>query len=175
MNFRIQSSIPKNNGCHDKEDEKLSEAIETIFPMLTEEAFIIWNTIYIPLNYKYDLSCMIEDILSMLKNLRENFKGNMKINWASDSFACEWYLIWNNQNLKINSKWIKTNGHVEELLNKSSEINIEKDLFTREWKKILEKLIGNLTECGYSIENLIDMNKLEKEFNFIKKYGLLYE
>jgi len=47
--------------------------------MLTEDAILIWNAIYIPLNYKYDISYMIDDILNLLKKIRENLYGEIKI------------------------------------------------------------------------------------------------
>lgn len=175
MNFRVQSSVPKNTKIYCNDDEKLSEAIETIFPMMTEEAFLVWNTIYIPLNYKYDVSYMIEDILNILKYLRKETKGEMKIDWASNTFACEWFLTWDEKMLRIEAEWRSVLGHIEELLNKSNELNIEKELFMNEWKKLLEVLLENLRQCGYSAKNLIGMDRLIEEYNFIKNYGLLYE
>jgi len=176
MNFRIQASQPKNNSEFNNEDEKLSEAIETIFPMLTEEALIIWNTIYIPLNYKYDVSYMIEDILYMLKVLSENPKeGILRINWPSNTFACEWNLAWNKGALTINSVWHSVLGHTQQLLNKSNKIETSILEFLSEWKMVLEVLIKNLEQCGYSNKNLKDMSALYDAFINIEKYGLLYQ
>lgn len=175
MNFRIQASNPKNNTKYCKEDKKLSEAIETIFPMLTEDAILVWNTINIPLSYKYDISYMIDDILSMLKKIRENPNGNkMKICWPSNTFACDWILNWNSKMLTINSKWRSVAGHTENLLNESNEINIDIFEFTYEWKTTLKTLIINLEQCGYDKENIKDMDLLYYEFESINKYGLLY-
>ena len=175
MNFRVQTSIPKNIKIYCDDDEKLSEAIETIFPMMTEEAFLVWNTIYIPLNYKYDVSYMIEDLLNMLRYLRREVNGEMKIDWSSNTFACEWFLTWDEKMLRIKANWKSVLGHAEELLNKSNEIYIGKTLFISEWKMLLEILIENLQQCGYNIKNLMGMDKLIEEYSFIDKYGLLYE
>lgn len=173
MNFRIQVSKPYNNGEFCYEDKKLSEAIETIFPMMTEDAFLVWNHIYIPLNYKYDVSYMIEDILSMLKRIRD-IKGEIKINWASNSFACSWILVWNKDDLNINTSWNCVTGNTEELLNSFNNVKINKTEFICEWKMILGVIIENLEKCGYNKDNLKDMNIIYEEFNLIKEYGILY-
>lgn len=175
MSIRVQVGKPTNNGefCYD--DKKLSEAIETIFPMMTEEAFLIWNTYYIPLNYKYDISCMIDDLLKLLKTLREQPCGKLKIVWPSDTFASEWFISWDEENIKINSKWTSVLGHIEELLNRAQEITMEKYLFQCEWKKLLETLICNLKKCNYNTNKLIDFKDIITEYNFIKEFGVLYQ
>ena len=175
MMFRIQSSMPRNTGDYDSEDEKLSEAIETIFPMMTEDAFIVWRTLFISLNYRYDVSYMIEDILNMLKRFRKSDIGEIDINWVSNSFSCNWKLVWDNKMLNIKSEWNNVNGHIENLLNDLNEINIEKVLFISEWKKLLEILIKNLEQCGYNKKNIIEMERLIEEYEYIKQYGVLYK
>ncbi|HHR2550667.1 TPA: hypothetical protein ACSY39_10840 [Listeria monocytogenes] len=56
MNFFIQANTPQKTGVFESDDYDLSTAIETIFPMLTEDAILVWNHIYVPLSYKYDIS-----------------------------------------------------------------------------------------------------------------------
>jgi len=170
VNFRIQASYPKNNTAFCIVDEKISEAIETIFPMMTEDAILIWGTSYIPLNYKYDISYMIEDIISMLKILRENQNGELKIDWPTSTFACQWLFAWHNKILTISSKWRSESRMSSNL----SDLEINVHEFTYEWKKVLEILIENLESCGYNIDNLKDMKMLCNEFHLIKSYGLLY-
>ena len=118
---------------------------------------------------------MIEDILNMLKNLRERSVGKMFINWPSNSFACKWDLKWGDQILNIKSEWYNVNGHIENLLNNSNEINIEINLFMNEWKKILKILIDDLKQCGYNENNLAEMKWLIEEYQNIDDYGVLYK
>ena len=57
MSFRIQAGRPRNNAEFSSDDTKVSEAIETIFPHMTEDALLIWNNTYIlihRLNNAYD-------------------------------------------------------------------------------------------------------------------------
>ena len=59
MHFYIQTSNPYIANKTNADDNKLSEAIESIFPMDTEELILFWNHVGIPLSYKYDISYMI--------------------------------------------------------------------------------------------------------------------
>lgn len=173
--FRIQASNPRNNATHIESDCKLSEAIETIFPMMTEDAFIIWKAIHIPLSYKYDISYMIDDVLSMLKMIRNNPEGaRMSIHWPSNTFSCIWDISWDDSMLQISSKWNSVVGGVTPLLNSESELKAKKKGFVAEWKSILRVLIENLESCGYSNGNLADMNRLYIEYEGIPDYGVLY-
>ena len=58
MNFYIQASNPRALKPSFIE-ENLSAAIESVFPMNTENAILFWNHIAIPLSYKYDISYMV--------------------------------------------------------------------------------------------------------------------
>lgn len=79
MVFCIQASAPDyckkinlNNKC-------LSEAIESVFLLQTENAIMRWNYICIPLSYKYDISYMIDDILKLIGRLQDDVSGRIII------------------------------------------------------------------------------------------------
>jgi hypothetical protein len=50
--FDIQINNPKASEIADENDKTLEDAIESIFPLSNEYAFLIWNHIYIPLTYR---------------------------------------------------------------------------------------------------------------------------
>ena len=52
MIFAVQVSNPEASGKLESDDESFQEAIESLFPLHTEYAFIIWNNVYVPLSYK---------------------------------------------------------------------------------------------------------------------------
>ena len=56
MKFLIQANSPECTMNFDKEDYNLATAIETIFPLMTENAILMWHHLCIPLSYKYDIS-----------------------------------------------------------------------------------------------------------------------
>jgi hypothetical protein len=173
MNFRIQASCPQIIKINLEEDFSIGETIEDIFPMNNEEAIMVWNHTSIPLNYKYDISIMIEDIMEMLKTLLENEKGDLIIHWPSNTFRVDWFLEWNT-NLKITSDWANVVGDVESILNKKNILEIGKSEFIYEWKKLLQVLLTNLKKSGYHQINpreFSDLYELEKK---ISTYGKLY-
>ena len=175
MSFNIQASRPQVNFEFCKDDEKISEAIESIFPMLTENAFLVWNYISIPLNYKYDISIIIEDVLQMLKTIRESSDGGkLEVSWPSNTFACDWTLIWDKSDLLIKANWRNVVGNTEHLLNASGDVNISVIEFASEWKMVLEVLIKGLEACNYTSTQLKDMDFLYREFSLIETYGSLY-
>ncbi|QDX92977.1 hypothetical protein EEL32_06805 [Brevibacillus laterosporus] len=175
MNFWIQASCPKCTGIFDEEDENLSNAIETIFPMMTEKAIMVWKTIYIPLCYKYDISCMVDDILDILEKLRSNSSGEISLHWASNTFANVWNIRWWEAQVVINSEWGSVLGHTEQLLDSKGAIVLSKQSFISEWKRVLFNIISGLKESGYKEGNLPGMTRLIAEYNAIDGDGILYK
>lgn len=175
MVFAIQVGNPRVNMKVDDEDTKISEAIESIFLLDTEDLIMIWNNIRIPLSYKYDVSYMIDDILLMLKMLSSEEVGNLSIQWLPDVFRCNWNINWNKDEISIEAQWENIIGHLEELLNKYNRISMNTDDFIYEWKALLSILCNRLTQCGYKETALIDMNKLVEQYNNIKDVGIMYK
>ena len=174
MEFWIQASCPKYTKSFDSDDESLSDAIQTVFPMLTEKAFLIWKAIYIPLCYKYDISIMANDILDMLENLINKSTGDMSIHWASDTFANVWMLEWNNDYLEIEAQWNSVIGGTEQILSTKGSIKIPKQRFIAEWGGILNNVIIGLKQSGYTEDKLCGMSKLIEIFNKVEGKGVLY-
>ncbi len=175
MNFYIQVSNPRYNEVFNSEDIQLSDAIESIFPMNTENAFLVWNHIYIPLSYKYDLSYMIVDINKLIYSIMNNESGKLYISWLPDTFRTDWNVEWNSEYVCIISHWDYTIGHLESLLNKNNRINIRKTDFINEWKELICILIRGLIKCGYDKENLVGMEDMIILYESIDGCGLLYE
>lgn len=174
MNFRIQANNPKYVNILDPYDKTVSHAIETVFPLLTEDVFLKLNYSYYPLNYKVDIAYMIEDILIMLKRLREELVGDMTIAWATNTFACVWEMKWDMNSIDLISKWREEEIYDHDWLRIIHSIKLLKTDFMREWKKLLEIIFTALNDCGYA-EILLDYQALEKEYLSIDRYGVLYE
>jgi len=159
-NFQIQPKHPKNNGVYDKEDAKLSEAIYTIFPMETKDAVLIWKDIEIPLSYRYDISIVIDELIQMIFVLQNEGYGEWTVTWSSNTFASDWLLKWNGNDLTLEANWREEMGENQKQLNQCNVIEVNRNSFLNEWKKIIKILIKNLEECGYNCDNLIDMKGL---------------
>jgi hypothetical protein len=174
MDFYIQASNPVFTKEFVSEDESLSDAIESSFPMLTESVILMWNHIAIPLSYKYDISYMIDDILVLLNSLSTKQNGELVIHWLPDTFRSDWEVQWDKQVLKVYSRWECTVGHLENILNINPEISMKTDDFIYEWKKVLGIIIEGLKTCGYSVLTITDMKKLISVYSEITDNGVLY-
>ena len=161
MDFYIELGKPENNLSSDNEDSKLSEAIYTIFPLDAEDAVLHWGDETILLSYRYDIATIIDDIIQMIFTLKNNTAGKWHVDWPSNTFAGAWDFSWSGMFLEIKTKWREEFG-ASDYLTKNNVIKIEKDKFLDEWKKIINIVLINLSECGYSDKNLTDMGILIK-------------
>lgn len=175
MVFAIQIGNPQVKSKVVSEDRKISEAIESIFLMNTEDMIMIWNNIRIPLSYKYEISYMIDDILLMLNRITSEDSGCLSIHWLPDVFRCNWNVKWNEDKVFVESQWENVIGHLELLLNRCNRLEMNKKAFVSEWKSLLRLLCDKLLGCGYSDTILIDMNKLIEQEKAIDTPGVLYK
>jgi len=105
MFFCIQASNPRFQAIMNPNDECLAEAIESTFPLFTENAILVWNHISVPLSYKYDISYMINDILTLMNMMQKVNIGEWTIHWLPDSFRSDWFIKWNRDDVQIVSQF----------------------------------------------------------------------
>jgi len=175
MNFRIQVNCPRISGILNEDDESLDEAIETVFLLNTETMIMIWNDVYIPLTYKYDLSVIMKDIMIMLEKLCNSSSGKLTIHWPSNTFSSIWNFQWEDNKLKIDTRWFTVIGDTEGLLNSRNVIEIDKTSFIQEWKTLLLKIRWALEESGYNSAKIPEMERLAHHCNIIPGGGILYQ
>lgn len=141
--FEIQLSNPKFSfdDIEISNDINLEELIQEIFPLDTEYAFIIWNNIFIPLSYKYDVSLMVLDFIKIRNFIKDNTSKSLDIHWASNTFRSEWHIMITEEAdyeyIVINAKWYQTHGRLENLLNDYNSIKIGLNIFGEELEKII--------------------------------------
>lgn len=174
MSFFIQASNPRFNDTLDTEDKVLSEAIESVFPLNTENAILTWNYICIPLSYKYDISYMIDDILCLLQDIETNNYGKKTIQWLPDTFRCNWLIEWCDDKIQIVSVWENVVGNFQGILNEKNKVSLSVTDFVSEWKEVLAVVIRGLECCGYNIYQINDMNLLLEVYKKINCSGILY-
>lgn len=175
MIFCIQASNPRFQNITNYNDECLSEAIESVFPLNTEHAILMWNHISIPLSYKYDISYMVNDILIIINAIQKQNVGKMKIHWLPDTFRSDWLIEWNNDEVQINAQWECTMGHLEFMLNQKNSIRLSKVDFVNEWKEVFGVLIRGLKHCGYDKSKIKGMEDLVEQYEKIKGSGICYK
>lgn len=150
MSFSIQVSNPTATTEADEHDETIGETVESLFPLDTEHAFVVWNGIYIPLSYKYDLSVIYDDVIEMIETLVESSEGDLTVCWPSSSFDAEWNLKWADGSVEIKAEWRRLLGSTERLLRDSGPVVIEIGRFVAEWRSLLMRLYEALDQAGVS-------------------------
>jgi hypothetical protein len=174
MTLKMQVSNPVIQIPDVKKVEDLSEAIEAIFPLATEDAILYWNWIPVRISYKYDLSVLITDLIFMLESLTTSDKGNYEVHFGSSSFRAQWKLSWKANVLTITSNWDSISGNYEDLLNKRNQLEVSRSQFLDEWKALLRKVIESVEQSGVEIEDKHEINALRKIEASIASFGNLY-
>lgn len=174
MPFQIQVSNPIAIRSSSQKVEDLSEAIETIFPMKTENALLVWNGYYIPINYKYDLSVLIDDLLPLLSELLTVNEGSYEVEWASDTFRADWRLDWADGHITIVAQWLDVLADLEGLRNHST-IEMDLELFLYEWKGLLRKVRDALRLVDIEVSDEESYSTLRWVESSIPKLGQLYQ
>ena len=77
--------------------------------------------------------------------------------------------------MEIQSKWEGTVGHLENILNQKSNMQLSKTLFISEWKRVLGIVITGLISCGYSEDKIQHMAQLIERYESINEEGQLYK
>lgn len=174
MIFYIQACNPKCQNNRNLNDVNLADAIESAFPLKTENAILVWNYISIPLSYKYDISYMMDDILRILDKLQSKEMGELIIHWLPDTFRCDWKIKWDLQTVHIQANWENVVGELQDLLNKKNTVTLPKESFINEWKNLLGIVVNGLKGCGYNEENISGINQLIEQYERIRGKGILY-
>lgn len=160
--INIQISNPILIQMTDEEVTNLEDAIESIFPLDTEYLILIWNNIFIPLSYKYDISIMVLDFIKIFHFLKDDQIDKLEIHWASNTFASIWRMEKINSYVTIKSEWRTVNGGVEDKLNQLSENIIALTDFKAEVKKLLVFLKDSIEKSGINCFLIEDFDILEK-------------
>lgn len=174
--FYIQVSNPRVINCEKQVCNDLFDAAELLFPLFTEKAFMVWNGIWLPIDYKYDLCVILEDILYFLNLIMNDEAGFVKVCFGSDTFQADWNIRWKEDLLEIQSVWNSIHGGKEILvaLNNSPNITMSKNQFISEWKGLLSKIVHAIRESGLKFidqQSYMLLQDLEKK---IPQEGCLY-
>ena len=174
MIFAIQVSHPATQPPDPPEAEDLAQAIQAIYPMDTEDLILVWNHVPIRLSYKYDVSILIDDLLSLLTAVLGATDGEYTVHWGSDTFNAVWKLRWGNGKMHIESNWQSALGNYEGLLNSHPTLDVGYEDFIAEWKMLLEQLQADVASAQVEITDSTSLNKLQAIDSSIPRYGQLY-
>lgn len=156
--FRIQISNPITINKRNRDNSDIVSAIQSIFPLDNEYCFINWDHIFIPLNYKYDISIMIKDIIRIITFIKKEEKY-LEFHWASNTFFALWKMECTSNSVIIESTWKCVLGEVTDLLKKKPILVVDKQEFLNEWTTLALFVKNKLAEAGYNSTNLEDFNE----------------
>ncbi|WP_237228419.1 hypothetical protein [Rubinisphaera sp. JC750] len=171
MDFAIQVSNPSSVGGIE-DDESIGEALETIFSLNTESAFVIWNHLYVPLNYKCDVSLILEDVVFLVETVSASQNGNTTIHWPSSTFRARWEVSWKEDNVVVEARWESVIGDIESLLNQHPSISVPKSAFLSEWGELIKTCLNHLRIRNTS--SSLDLTRLESVLSLVSERGTLY-
>lgn len=174
IEFSIQASNPRVLRTYDSNDESLSDAIQTVFPLDTEWALITWNGIFTPLNYKYDWSLLADDVIALLDDMLANARGAKTIHWPSNTFSSIWSITWTDETVVVRAQWNCVLGGLLDLLRAKPIVTTSKSRFMAEWKRPLQVIGDALRTAGYSVEQLPSLAQLEAVCAKVPGSGELY-
>ena len=173
--FWIQASCPRWQGSVDPDATTIDEAVESVFPLNTEDALIVWRHVYIPLSYKYDVGTILPDVLQMIRELSNAESGEWQVAWPSNTFGASWHFTWEGDRLVVTAReWRSIVGDTEDLLRKRSILEIGKLEFISEWKALLERVHSALSGAGYTAKIIPEFEQLAVAIGDIQQSGRLY-
>ncbi len=173
--FWIQASCPRWQGSVDPDATTIDEAVESVFMRNTEDALIVWQHVYIPLSYKYDVGTILRDVLHMVRELLSSDAGEWQVDWPSNTFGARWHFKWEEERLVVTaSEWRSVVGDTEDLLRKRSILEIGKAEFISEWKAVLERVHTALSDAGYVSTTIPELDELSETISRIPRHGVLY-
>jgi hypothetical protein len=174
MEFWIQASDPQYTANYSAADTSLSDALETVFLLETEDAFVVWKHRFIPLGYKYGFSCIIDDLIKLIGAMLAENTGQMVVEWPCNTFNAKWNVTWTTEDVRVESNWISVSGGLTESLNQAGSISLKKSAFLAEWKMPFDKILAALTASGYNRTNFGEIANLESIVRALPERGYLY-
>jgi hypothetical protein len=150
-------------------------ALQAIFPMETEDAYLNWNHAFICLSYKYDLSVAIDSLVPLLWSLVKKPSGFEVASFNSDTFHTEWEVTWSMDRLAIEAKWHQVAGDLDCVRRRCSRMEIGRLSFLAEWKALLRVLLDSTSKSKIFVENDSDRKIIRRIISRIHADGRLYQ
>ena len=175
MAFLIQTGNPALERTADRQVEGLALAIQTVFPLTTEAAILVWNRVPVQLSYKYDFGDVTHDLLPMLDDVLSRSAGTTSVHWSSTTFSARWDMRWAGTRLEVVAKWESIAGGYEDVLNQRNRVELDRLQFLCEWKGPLHAILRALTESGITVADPAgDLDQLRRIEAGIPRFGQLY-
>jgi hypothetical protein len=146
--FSLDPSEPACTYSYDPADENLSEMIQTIFPLDTADAVLNWGDVSFALNYKYDISLMIDDLLELILAITSIQRGKRSIAFVTSGFPYHWDVEWDSSLIQICSAPLDKS---RDLVNPLEVIQTSIDFFLDQWRPMFRLINAAAVKSGYKV------------------------
>ncbi len=168
MNFSIIPGTPQYYKGIVLTEEDLSSAIESLYPMDTDDAILYWNHHPISMSYKYDISVNVTDILDLVCFLKRPPPDELKISFPSNTFSAVWRLSTDEEGFVLINAYWRSVVHPEQIPNYETVLNMHKELaipialVVEEWGKVLFQVYQAFCESEVTLSDSFDFQRLEQ-------------
>lgn len=152
MSFWIQTGSPALLDV-DGVADNMADAITMLYPVDTDLLIVSWNLVPIALTYCEDVQVMVDDIVVLLEQLANPATNAAHVHWGSSTFRSEWWVRREGEKLVVDARWDSTAGNYEPLLNERGRLTVETTVFTREWLKVLRRLVADIAAKSVALDN----------------------
>ena len=136
----------------------ISEAIELCFPMDTDDAKMIWGGIDVPVNYKYDVSVVYEDIMELLCCCLK--RESTTVYFGSNTFSGTLSIYPIEDSYIIRGSWDSLFGCKEVELNRIPKLRVSRSSFVNSWCSLLKEVLRTISQSNVSMELKRDLDDL---------------
>jgi hypothetical protein len=156
MIFAVQVCAPEIvPGRVEEEAQDLSDALTLVYLPGTERLVLSFNHVLVGIDYQDEVDVFIEDVVHMLKALRNPEVADWRLSFDSQSFDAIWNIRVVGDDLVIDSEWEAIPGGYEFLLNERSGLTVKKEFFVAEWTKLLRKVVEDVEMKGVRMESAL--------------------
>jgi hypothetical protein len=172
--FIMQASSPRSLRTFDGDDRDILDALQTVFPLQAESAYMVCVSVPIRLNYKYTVSHLLPGVLEILERLMRDESGSLTDQCPAQEFPAVWHIQWMADELRIRFEWRTPPSGTQPMLPAHPMLILSKNAFISEWKQVLGVALRALTDAGYTDDHLSDLAKLRRMYEGIAEPGVLY-
>lgn len=152
----------------------MASAIQMVFPMETEDLFVVWHGIPIALGYKYDLGVIIDDLVPLLESIQQETSGTWEAAFGSDTFTASWDVSWSADQLTVDATWVRAYLGGDFLNRNCRRLEIDRADFLSEWKTVLQRVHRAVQESRVKLEDNALYERSRRLEEHIPIVGKLY-
>lgn len=171
--FYVQAGNPEFRTATIRSDS-LGDAVEEVFIFPTESMVLFWNGCCFPLGYKYDMSLMVDDLLSLLQSVSGAGAGQASVEWPTNGYACAWDVGWAGSRLRVRCVPRTDFGVMKAFVDANPVVELTKTNFLSEFTRPLEIVRNAVSGRGGGAGVVAGLRRIEELLQQPMGLGYLY-